>query len=141
MRIYLLGGCALLLSGVVSAYVLLSPERTWQNAPPYIVDDRGSPTISGDGGVAATVHAITSNSAWNGAGSGTVINAEAGQVDDTNFRLGDDMPMLNFEDPTGQCTGSCLAATFTGFYERFGRGKNRKTYIRDADRYLNNAAY
>ena len=139
MRIYLLGSYALLMSGVVSAYVLLSPERSWENTPTYMVDDRGQATVTdNDGGLTATINAITSNQAWNGAGSGTVVNASAGSM--ASFRLGDDTPMLNFEDPTGQCSGNCLAATFTGFYERVGRGKNRKTFIRDAD-IVTNTAY
>ena len=48
--------------------------------------------------------------------------------------------MLNFEDPTGQCDGSCLAATFTGFYEQQGRGRNRTYRIVDAD-IVTNTAY
>jgi len=130
--IYLLGGCALFVSTVVSAYVLLSPARTWQNTPTYIVDARGNAAVNDiDGGATATVNAITSTDAWNGAGSGVVINAEKGSV--AMFTLGDGIPMLNFEDPTGQCSGSCLAATFTGFYERAGKGRSKNTYIRDAD--------
>ena len=137
--VYLLGGCALLVSTVVSAYVLLSPARTWQNTPTYIVDARGNSTINdNDGGATATVNAITSPDAWNGAGSGVVINAQKGSV--VGFTLGDGIPMLNFEDPTGQCSGTCLAATFTGFYERVGKGRKRNTYIRDAD-IVTNTAY
>jgi hypothetical protein len=138
MRIYFLGGCALLLTSVVSAYALLSPTRIWQEAPTYIVDDRGIDSISGDGGVTATIQAITSvDDAWNGAGSGTVVNAISGSV--SSFTLGDGIPMLNFEDPTGQCTYNCLAATFTGFYERAGRGRKSKYRIIDADIVTNNS--
>jgi hypothetical protein len=139
IRIYLLGGCALLLSGVVSAYVLLNPERTWQSAPTYIVDDRGSPSISGgDGGATATVNAITSADAWNGAGAGTVVNAVKGDI--SSFSLGDGTPMLNFRDPTGACDGTCLAATFTGYYVQQGRGRSRTYRIVDAD-IVTNTAY
>ena len=107
---YLVGGCVLLASSLVSAYVLLNPERTWSEAPTYIVDNRGLASITDrDGGVSATVNAITSNNAWNGAGAtGPVVYAEPGSV--AGWQLGDGIPMLNFEDPTGQCTGSCLAA-------------------------------
>lgn len=131
--------CAVLASTSVSAFVLLNPERTWSSAPTYIIDDRGQATITdNDGGLSATINAINSNDAWNGAGAGTVVNAVAGDV--SNFSLGDNIPMLNFEDPTGQCDGSCLAATFTGFYVRSGRGPNRTYTIVDAD-IVTNTAY
>jgi len=111
------------------AFVLLDPPRTWDSAPTMIVDNRGLATvIDSDGGVAATVQAITSNQAWNGAGSGTVINAQAGSV--ANFVLGDGQPMLNFQDPIHACGGNCLAATFTGFFSDRGDGTVR---IDDAD--------
>jgi hypothetical protein len=38
--------------------------------------------------------------------------------------------MLNFTDPVHACTGSCLAATFTGYYQSRGNGTYR---ITDAD--------
>ncbi|REJ80731.1 MAG: hypothetical protein DWQ36_10840 [Acidobacteria bacterium] len=129
----------LLTAGAVSGYVLLNPRRTWEQTPTYIIDDRGQASISdNDGGLGATIAAITSNDAWNGAGAGTVIEATAGSV--AGFTLGDNVPMLNFEDPTGACDGSCLAATFTGFYVTSGRGRNRTTYIVDAD-IVTNTAY
>jgi len=137
--IYLLGGCALLLSGVVSAYVLLTPERTWQSAPTYIVDNRGNSTIAdNDRGATATVNAILSNDAWNNTDAGTVVHATKGNI--SSFTLGDGIPMLNFEDPTGACDGTCLAATFTGYYERQGRGRSRSYRIFDAD-IVTNTAY
>ncbi len=103
----------LLAAGAVSGYVLLNPPRTWDSAPTYIVDNRGmSDVTDGDGGVSATVNAIKSNQAWNGAGAGSVVNAQAGSV--ANWQLGDGVPMLNFRDPERACKGSCLAATFTG---------------------------
>jgi hypothetical protein len=119
----------LALVGSVSAYVLLDPPRTWDSAPTYIVDSRGMASITdGDGGVSATVNAIRSSQAWNGAGSGTVIDAQAGAV--ASWRLGDGIPMLSFDDPENVCKGSCLAATFTGFFENRGDGSVR---IFDAD--------
>ena len=128
-----LSAVLVLATGAVSGYQLLNPKRTWQSPPTYIVDNRGLDSISGDGGVSATVAAITSNDAWNGAGAGTVVHAQSGSV--SSFQLGDGIPMLNFEDPTGQCSGNCLAATFTGFYT--GRGKN--VSIVDADIVTNTA--
>ena len=112
-------GAALLVSSSLPAFVLLDPARTWDSAPTYIVDDRGSASISdGDGGVSATVNAIKSNQTWNGAGSGNVIDARAGSV--ASFQLGDGVPMLNFTDPFHVCNGNCLAATFTGYYKHGG---------------------
>ena len=105
----------LLVSTAAYAYVLLSPTRTWSSTPTYIVDNRGQSSITdGDGGATRTRNAITSSSAWNGAGAGTVINATIGSV--SSWSLGDGTPMLNFRDPTGACSGSCLAACFTGYY-------------------------
>lgn len=115
--------------GSVSAFVLLDPPRTWDSAPTYIVDNRGMASITDDdGGVSDTINAITSNQAWNGAGVGTVIGAQAGSV--AGWQLGDGIPMLNFDDPEHACNGSCLAATFTGFFENRSDGTVR---IFDAD--------
>lgn len=120
---------ALLVSGAASAYVLLSPERTWDNAPTVIVDNRGQSSVTdGDGGASRTAAAISSNQAWNGSGAGNVVNAQVGSV--SGWRLGDGTPMLNFTDPERVCSGSCLAATFTGFYSLRSDGSYR---IEDAD--------
>ncbi|HEX3126805.1 MAG TPA: matrixin family metalloprotease [Thermoanaerobaculia bacterium] len=109
-----------------SAYVLLSPRRTWDSPPNVIVDNRGQSSITdGDGGATRTANAIT---AWNGAGTGTRLSASKGSV--ANWRLGDGQPMLNFRDPENACKGSCLAATFTGFYSQRTDGTYR---ITDAD--------
>ncbi len=106
---------ACLVAGSLSAYVLLSPRRTWASDPNIRVDSRGENTVSdGDLGRTRTRNAIVSSSAWNGAGSGTVVNATVTSI--SGFRLGDGIPMLNFSDPTGACGGNCLAATFTGFF-------------------------
>jgi len=127
---------ACLVAGTVSAYVLLSPRRTWDSPPTVIVDNRGQSSIAdGDFGRTRTRNAITSSSAWNGAGTGTRLNASVGSV--SGWRLGDGIPMLNFRDPQGACTGSCLAATFTGYYTRRSNGTYR---IYDAD-IVTNTAY
>jgi hypothetical protein len=120
---------ALLTVGSLSAYVLLSPARTWDNSPTYIVDNGGMSSISdGNGGVNATISAITSNQAWNGAGAGNVVGATSGNTN--NVSLGDGTPMLVFDDPFHVCNGSCLAATFTGYYSQRNDGSYR---IDDAD--------
>ena len=119
------------------AYVLLSPRRTWDAAPNYRVDSRGQASIaSSDMGRNATRNAITSTAAWNGAPTERVpvVNATVASI--SGFRLGDGIPMLNFQDPTGACTGNCLAATFTGYYQSRGNGTYR---ITDADIVTNTA--
>lgn len=109
-----------------SAYVLLSPRRTWDGAPNVIVDNRGQSSVTdGDGGATRTANAIT---AWNGAGAGTRLSATKGSV--AGWRLGDGIPMLNFTDPQRACKSSCLAATFTGYYNQRADGTYR---IYDAD--------
>ena len=129
MNRLLLAVLTLCVSSSVSAYVLLSPRRTWDADPNLRIDNRGNPTVTdGVGGRDAVRNAIVSSAAWNGAGAGTVVNATVASV--SGFRLGDGIPMLNFGDPLGACTGSCLAATFTGFYQRRSNGTFR---IVDAD--------
>jgi hypothetical protein len=106
---------ACLCAGSLSAYVLLSPRRTWASDPNIRVDSRGESTVTdGDLGRSRTRNAIVSTAAWNGGGAGTVVNATVTSI--SGFRLGDGIPMLNFGDPTGACGGNCLAATFTGFF-------------------------
>lgn len=118
-----------LLVSSASAYVLLSPRRTWDGAVNIIVDNRGQGSVTDvDGGATATVGAITANAAWNGAGTGTRVTASKGSM--ASWRLGDGIVMLNFRDPERACKGSCLAATFTGFYSQRSDGTYR---INDAD--------
>lgn len=131
-RIVLAATALALFATSISAYVLLNPRRTWQNTPTYIVDNSGLAGVTN--ATNKVINAITSNNAWNGAGAGTVVNATSGSM--ASFTLGDNVPMLNFEDPTGQCSGNCLAATFTGFYTR----KGRRATINDAD-IVTNTAY
>jgi hypothetical protein len=125
----------LVVAGSLSGYVLLSPRRTWDSAPDYAVDDRGLVGVTDStGGVASVVSAITGNGSWNGAGKGTLIRAHSGSVG--GFRLGDNVPMLNFTDPQNACKGTCLAATFTGYYSQRSDGTYR---IDDADIVTNTA--
>ena len=126
-----------LIAGSVHAYVLLSPKRTWDSPPTIIVDNRGLSSVAdGDFGRRRTRNAIRSVVAWNGAGAGRVVWARTGSV--SGFSLGDGRPMLIFRDPIGRiCTGSCVAATFTGFFKRRSNGTYR---IFDAD-IITNPAY
>jgi len=122
-----------LIAASLSAYVLLSPRRTWDGVPNLIVDSRGNATIGdGNGGTTRIRSAILASVSWNGAGSGTRINATVGSV--SSFSLGDGTPMLNLRDPLGACTGGCLAATFTGYYTTRPNGTRR---IYDADMVTN----
>jgi hypothetical protein len=128
-RTLVLAAALVLVASAASAYVLLSPARTWDSPPNYIVDNRGLTGVNdGDGGATRTRNAIVSSSAWNGAGAGTVVNATVGSV--SGFSLGDGNPMLNLRDPTGACSGNCLAATFTSYYTQRSNGSFR---IYDAD--------
>jgi hypothetical protein len=128
---------ASVVAGSLSAYVLLSPRRTWDSPPTLIVDNRGLSSVTdGDLGRTRTRNAIVSTSAWNGAGTGTRINASVGSV--SGWAMGDGRPMLNFTDPVHACTGSCLAATFTGYYQSRGNGTYR---ITDADIVTNSTGF
>ncbi|HEV2843668.1 MAG TPA: matrixin family metalloprotease [Thermoanaerobaculia bacterium] len=120
---------AALVVSSASAYVLLSPRRTWDGAMNVTVDNRGAASITDvNGGITATVAAITANIAWNGSGTGTRVTAQSGSV--SSWRLGDGVVMLNFRDPQRACKGSCLAATFTGYYRQRSDGSYQ---IYDAD--------
>jgi len=112
---------ALLVAAASSAYVLLSPRRTWDNSASYVVDNRGHSTVTdNDGGVSNVVQAVRT---W-----GNMISSSAGSV--AGWQLGDGIPMINFRDPEHACNGSCLAATFTGYYQQRSDGTYR---IYDAD--------
>ncbi len=125
---------ACLFAGSLSAYVLLSPRRTWDSPPLVTVDSRGLSSVSdGDLGRSRTRSAILT---WNSAGSGTRLSATVGSV--TGFSLGDGRVMLNFRDPVGVCSGNCLAATFTGYYQSRGNGTYR---IYDADIVTNSTGF
>lgn len=103
----------------VMAYTLLSPRRTWASTPIAVrVYTAGNNTINdGDGGVTAVVGAIrawgiissssTSSPAVRGSAPATITLNNNGKV----------------------CTGSCLAATLTGYYTG--------NTIYDADIYTN----
>ena len=101
------------------AYVLLSPRRTWASTPISVpVYTTGNSTINdGSGGVSAVVGAIK---AWGVVSSGTTNQqATRGKAPATI--------MLNTNGRI--CTGSCLAATLTGYYTG--------NTIYDADVYTN----
>ena len=107
------------------AYVLLSPRRRWSTTPvsvrTYTV---GNSTITdGDGGVTAVVGAIR---VWGIISSSTTGSAAVRGSAPATI-------MLNTNG--GVCTGTCLAATLTGYYTTQA-GDDR---IYDADIYTNTA--
>jgi hypothetical protein len=107
------------------AYVLLSPRRRWATTPvsvrTYTV---GNSTITdGDGGVTAVVGAIR---VWGIISSSTTGSAAVRGTAPATI-------MLNTNG--GVCTGTCLAATLTGYYTT-QTGDDR---IYDADIYTNTA--
>ena len=103
------------LSTAAFGYVLLSPARRWFNAdtPRQIhVSNTGVASVTGgdpDHGVTACVNAVNS---WNGGGV-TVTNGSSGNV---SYNQGDGISDVIFSDPLHICTGTCLAATLTGYY-------------------------
>lgn len=109
----------------VMAYVLLSPRRRWSTTPVTVrVYNVGNSTITdGSGGVNATVSAIR---AWGIISSSTTSSAAVRGSAPATI-------MLNTNG--GVCTGSCLAATLTGYYVS-QTGDDR---IYDADVYTNTA--
>ncbi|MEO8378713.1 MAG: matrixin family metalloprotease [Acidobacteriota bacterium] len=105
------------------AYVLLSPRRRWSTTPVTVrVYNVGNSTITdGDGGVTAVVGAIR---VWGIISSSTTSSAAVRGTAPATI-------MLNTNG--GVCTGSCLAATLTGYYVT-QTGDDR---IYDADIYTN----
>jgi predicted Zn-dependent protease len=103
----------------VMAYTLLSPRRRWASTPVTVrVYTVGNSTITdGDGGVTATVNAIRT---WGIISSSTTGSAAVRGSAPATI-------MLNTNG--GVCTGTCLAATLTGYYSG--------STIYDADIYTN----
>ncbi len=106
-----------------SAYTLLSPRRVWKTTPVTVqVNNAGNSTINdGSGGVSAVVGAIK---AWG------IINSSS----TSSVAVRGTAPATIMLNTNGHiCTGSCLAATLTGYYHTEGSA----TYIDDADIYTN----
>ena len=129
---------AALVAGGIALDAQLTPIKTWSCPPTFIVDDRGIADIAdGSNGIVRTVKAITSTAAWNGAGAGKIVKAAQGSV--AAFALGDGIPMINFQDPLGVCTGSCIAATLTGAPVEREPGSGSYRFA-DVDIVINSAA-
>lgn len=106
-----------------SAYTLLSPRRTWASTPVQVkVNTVGNASIvDGSYGVSKTAAAI---GAWTVVSGGTTT---------ANTTRGDGKPYIRLQDNGKICTGSCLAATLTGYYHQSGGSY----VIDDADVYTN----
>jgi hypothetical protein len=104
-----------------SAYTLLSPARRWFNSQTPItvrVDSGGIASVTGgdpDGGATATVNAVR---AWNANGVNVINSTKTGVA----YQQGDGISDILFSDPLHLCTGSCLAATLTGYYTTSSTG-------------------
>jgi hypothetical protein len=102
-------------------YVLLSPARRWFNAdtPRQVnIDNRGVSTVTGgdpDHGVTAAVNAVKT---WNSGG----VTVTASSSRSVAYRQGDGISDVIFGDPLRLCTGTCLAATLTGYYSTSATG-------------------
>lgn len=121
-RLTILAACAALLPATAFTFVLLSPPRHWAATPVQIcVKGPGHVSVAdADRGVTATIQAINDTSSllagmgWNLTSSGQVTNAYACS---SPWVLGDGNPTIAFNEMIGgTCGGSCLAATFTGYY-------------------------
>ena len=105
-----------MVSSAVFGYVLLNPARRWFNAdtPRLVhVDSTGLASVvppHPDHGVTAAKNAVT---AWNSGG----VNPTASTAGSVAYVLGDGISDLKFGDPLHICTGSCIAATTTGYYD------------------------
>jgi hypothetical protein len=104
-----------MVSSAAFGYALLSPTRRWFNAdtPRQVnIDNRGVASVTGgdpDHGVTAAVNAVKT---WNSGG----VNVTTSSSGNVAYRQGDGISDVIFGDPMHICTGSCLAATLTGYY-------------------------
>ena len=92
----------------------MNPARRWfppSNTPRLVtVDNRGISSVADrDHGVSAAVGAVT---AWNTNG----VNPLSSTSGSVAYQLGDGRSDIIFADPLHICTGSCIAATTTGYY-------------------------
>ena len=98
----------------------MNPARRWfppSNTPRLVtVDNRGISSVADrDHGVSAAVGAVT---AWNTNG----VNPLSSTSGSVAYQLGDGRSDIIFADPLHICTGSCIAATTTGYYNTGSTG-------------------
>jgi hypothetical protein len=127
-RFAVVATASVVLSGTASAYVLLSPQRAWQNPPvTFEINSNKLETTLTDGDYGHTASVTALNDAVNGwnqvASIVTAVDVPGG------YALGDGVPTITFNDPPGYCPNGCLAVTLTGYYSNQGG----TYYIDDAD--------
>ena len=110
-RIFTLAILLGFISSVASSYVLLSPARRWFSTPKTIYIDNGGLASVTDADLGVTA-AVNATNAWNLGSVTPVVGVAATVV----YALGDGRSDVIFADPLGICTGNCLAATTTGYY-------------------------
>ena len=126
MRSRLLGAglvsAALLAPTAAYTYSLLNPPRHWPSIPVSVcVSKTGhKPVADKDGGVSATIDALNNTlsllagTGWN---AGRAVGVVRAIPCTTPWVLGDGNPTIAFDEKIpGTCGGSCLAATFVGYY-------------------------
>lgn len=115
-RIVLMLAVALIFSSAVSAFVLLSPARHWPEPSKTFVLNHGHVSIAdSDNGLTAVRNALTNNSiGWNSCSNSFTVNATINTSQ--SWVLGDGIPTVSLRREIGGCNGSCLAATYTGYY-------------------------
>lgn len=132
-------GLLVLVPTVAYTYTLLSPARHWDSTPvPICVVGPGHISIDDlDGGVSATIYTLNNtyqnlaNTGWNVTPVGPVVSARECT---SPWALGDGNPTIAFDEKIrGTCSGSCLAATFTGFYSCESRFPDSHCVIQDSD--------
>jgi hypothetical protein len=102
------------------AFSTLIPVRVWFVTPVAIDLDLTSLEGSvrdGDNGVTSMLNKVNDPGiGWDSAGAGDIV-----ELYTTNIGppvLGDGFPSVGFNDPQNICTGGCLAATLTGFFNQ-----------------------
>lgn len=111
-----------MMTATSSAYVLLSPARHWPGSSVNFRLRAGHVSITdSDQGLTAVRNALNSSSiGWNSCSNGFTVNATINTSQ--AWRLGDGIPTISLRRQIGGCTGSCLAATYTGYYSCGGGG-------------------
>lgn len=119
-RLVLILTVALMMTGATSAYVLLSPPRHWQEPSVTFRLNRGHVSITdSDNGLTAVRNALTNSSVgWNSCSNRFTVNATINTSQ--AWALGDGIPTVSLRRQIGGCSGSCLAATYTGYYSCSG---------------------
>lgn len=108
---------AALISTTTLAFEQLDPPRRWFGEFPdrtLTVDQGGLVDVTGGGGATEAVGAVE---AWDDIPADdttSILDAVSG--DASGIALGDSFSHLAFSDPLGVCVRTCLAVTFTGFF-------------------------